>query len=219
MMGLFSFDIFKNKKENVEITQAQFQSAMEAYEEMQAKTKYVQAKLAEFGFYGGEIDGLWGVLTDEAIREFQKSRGLAVDGIVGSKTLEELNREPQVENFKDYEFICKCDGRFCNGLPSEGIDREFLLMLEEVRRRNGDKPIIIRSGYRCPEWNRRVGGARASQHMSDPLWCADILSPGVSPKALEKICDEVFADGGVGLNGATIVHVDKRGHRARWYYS
>lgn len=27
------------------------------------------------------------------------------------------------------------------------------------------KPITVNSGYRCPELNRAVGGARASQHM------------------------------------------------------
>lgn len=31
-------------------------------------------------------DGIFGSITDEAVRDFQKSHGLAVDGIVGSKT-------------------------------------------------------------------------------------------------------------------------------------
>lgn len=31
-------------------------------------------------------DGIFGALTDEAVRDFQKSKGLSVDGIVGAKT-------------------------------------------------------------------------------------------------------------------------------------
>lgn len=37
-------------------------------------------------------------------------------------------------------------------------------LLEDVRELLGDKPIIVHSGYRCPELNRRIGGAPTSQH-------------------------------------------------------
>jgi hypothetical protein len=40
------------------------------------------------------------------------------------------------------------------------LAREF----EWIRRLLGHKPIVIGSGYRTPEWNRAVGGARNSQH-------------------------------------------------------
>lgn len=32
------------------------------------------------------VDGIFGLVTDEAVRNFQKSKGLTADGIVGNKT-------------------------------------------------------------------------------------------------------------------------------------
>lgn len=42
-------------------------------------------------------DSIFGVLTEEAVKEFQKSHGLVVDGIVGEKTWKALSDEKIVE--------------------------------------------------------------------------------------------------------------------------
>lgn len=52
--------------------------------------KEVQTALKSLGFYKGKVDGIPGPMTESAIEGFQKSRGLAVDGIVGTKTLQAL---------------------------------------------------------------------------------------------------------------------------------
>lgn len=46
-----------------------------------------QRLLADSGFYHGEIDGSYGVLTEEAVLLFQKTYNLKSDGLVGSKSL------------------------------------------------------------------------------------------------------------------------------------
>jgi soluble lytic murein transglycosylase-like protein len=46
----------------------------------------VQVALYRHGFYKGSIDGIAGPLTRRAIRRFQRSKGLEVDGIVGRRT-------------------------------------------------------------------------------------------------------------------------------------
>lgn len=54
------------------------------------EVKTLQNKLNAFGNYGLIVDGIFGELTDEAVRIFQKAKGLSVDGIVGPKTWDAL---------------------------------------------------------------------------------------------------------------------------------
>lgn len=55
--------------------------------------KEIQSALKNLGFYIGKIDGLFGPLTEEAIKNFQASKGLETDGQVGEKTKDAFLRE------------------------------------------------------------------------------------------------------------------------------
>ncbi len=48
--------------------------------------KVLQNELKYLKYYNGEIDGIYGPKTEEAVRAYQKDNGLEVDGIVGVKT-------------------------------------------------------------------------------------------------------------------------------------
>ncbi len=50
----------------------------------------IQKKLKNWGYYSGEVDGIYGSATTEAVKLFQSKNGLTVDGIVGAKTMEKL---------------------------------------------------------------------------------------------------------------------------------
>ena len=50
----------------------------------------IQTKLQRWGYYDGAIDGIFGSETTAAVKEFQRKNGLAVDGIVGPRTLDAL---------------------------------------------------------------------------------------------------------------------------------
>jgi N-acetylmuramoyl-L-alanine amidase len=50
----------------------------------------IQTKLSNWGYYSGDIDGLYGYLTYSAVKSFQAKNGLAVDGIAGPDTLAAL---------------------------------------------------------------------------------------------------------------------------------
>jgi len=47
----------------------------------------IQTKLKRWGYYKGNIDGIFGYQTLAAVRLFQSKNGLVVDGIAGPKTL------------------------------------------------------------------------------------------------------------------------------------
>lgn len=50
----------------------------------------IQQKLRNWGYYSGEVDGVFGSRTEAAVRKFQQKNGLTVDGKVGPATLKAL---------------------------------------------------------------------------------------------------------------------------------
>ncbi|MGD1712148.1 peptidoglycan-binding domain-containing protein [Dapis sp. BLCC M172] len=52
--------------------------------------KYLQRRLNGIRSASLVVDGIFGVATEEAVKNFQKSSGLTVDGIVGPQTWERL---------------------------------------------------------------------------------------------------------------------------------
>ena len=66
------------------------------YSEVEALSKYgsrgqevrtIQDKLKRWGYYTGNVDGIYGSLTVSAVKRFQQKNGLKVDGIAGTQTL------------------------------------------------------------------------------------------------------------------------------------
>ncbi|MBX3577841.1 MAG: YcbK family protein [Rhizobiaceae bacterium] len=100
-----------------------------------------------------------------------------------------------------------------NGLlkQTENVDVSCLKpslvrVLKSVERRYG-KQMIVTSGYRNPERNRRARGAKNSLHM----YCAaaDVQVPGVSKWELAKFVRSMPGRGGVGTYCHTeSVHID-----------
>ncbi len=50
----------------------------------------IQTKLKNWGYYSGEVDGIFGGDTKKAVILFQKKNGLTADGVVGNATLAAL---------------------------------------------------------------------------------------------------------------------------------
>ena len=52
----------------------------------------LQSRLTEMGFNSGRVDGIFGQMTEDAVKEFQKSVGVKVDGKCGPATIIALLR-------------------------------------------------------------------------------------------------------------------------------
>jgi uncharacterized protein YcbK (DUF882 family) len=120
------------------------------------------------------------------------------------------------ENFSLSEFRCK-DG---TGVPEELMENvELLAKNLQVLRNEIGRPIRIISGYRSPKYNRRIGGAKRSQHMTAKA--ADIKVKGMTPAEVKAVIVKLIKEGkmhvgGIGLY-TTFTHYDVRGRNARWY--
>ena len=71
--------VFLNKNNTVEV--------LSKYGSRGDEVIQIQTKLKRWGYYSGNIDGIYGTQTLNAVKYFQRKNGLAVDGIAGPKTL------------------------------------------------------------------------------------------------------------------------------------
>lgn len=70
--------------------QIQSQSALSQMGSRGTEVTAIQEKLKEYGLYNGNIDGIYGSATREAVIRYQKANGLTADGIAGPATLKSL---------------------------------------------------------------------------------------------------------------------------------
>lgn len=162
----------------------------------------------------GEIDGIFGPKTRDAIREFQNDYGIRANGIWDAKTeakIREVIGNPEMEKkqentpvvnkpstgdafwnglkfFTRDEFRCPC-GK-CGGFPVEP-NHHLVLLVEEMRKSFG-RPIIIvppdghsgGSGVRCQRYNDSLKGS-ASNSRHVQGKAVDFSSPGTPAATIE----------------------------------
>ncbi len=120
------------------------------------------------------------------------------------------------KNFTRKEFDCN-DG---TEVPKQfyGNLLELAKNLQTLRDYVNESILITGSGYRTPQHNAKVGGAKNSQHLTASA--ADINARNYTPKQLAKVIEKLIAlgamkEGGIGIYKG-FVHYDIRGTKARW---
>ncbi len=64
--------------------------ALSKYGSRGEEVRTIQTKLKRWGYYNGNVDGIYGSQTLAAVKRFQQKNGLTVDGIAGTKTLQAM---------------------------------------------------------------------------------------------------------------------------------
>ena len=64
--------------------------ALSKYGSRGDEVRQIQTKLKRWGYYNGNVDGIYGSQTLEAVKYFQRKNGLKVDGIAGPATLKAM---------------------------------------------------------------------------------------------------------------------------------
>ncbi len=112
-------------------------------------------------------------------------------------------------NFSTSELACRHCGQCV-------LDPALVPALEELRAKAGTA-VMIHCAYRCPAHNAEVPGAVAdSTHLKGQG--ADLHIVGKSLAEMFLLAESVpaFKNGGIGVYDGNFIHVDVRGHRARW---
>ncbi len=115
------------------------------------------------------------------------------------------------------EFKCK-DG---TEVPEDfrGYTMALATCLERIRA-EFNAPIQVISAYRTPEYNKRCGGSKNSQHLLGKA--ADIRISGITVADLASTVERLIEEGAIIQGGIgtypkqNFVHYDIRGNRARW---
>lgn len=170
------------------------------------------------------LDGDFGPGTLAAVKRFQAAYGLDDDGVAGPNTQAKLNALEQSDgstvHFNWSEFVDQSSGTFNGGKLSAAQTKEnarrCMYKLEALRKKLGDKPITVNSGFRSIAHNADIGGASDSMHLYGTA--ADLDVPGVATKTVYQKAETC---GFSGLERYTVdhQHVDSRADLGRdWWW-
>lgn len=108
-------------------------------------------------------------------------------------------------HYSFFELAC----RHCGRVPDIDVVRETALWLETVRAALGGHVMHVTSGCRCPEHNRRVGGAPESYHVRG--MAVDFVLRGLSLVETRRRVDKLWGEGKIGGFGRydSWIHIDR----------
>ncbi len=114
--------------------------ALSKYGSRGEEVRTIQTKLKRWGYYNGNIDGIYGSQTLEAVKYFQRKNGLVVDGIAGKNTLEAMgifnssgNSSTSSSNSSDLDLLSRLVYGEARGEPYTGQVAVAAVVLNRVK--------------------------------------------------------------------------------------
>lgn len=113
--------------------------ALSKYGSRGAEVTQIQTKLKRWGYYKGNVDGIYGSGTLSAVKLFQKKNGLTVDGIAGTKTLNAMgiynssNSSSSSSNSTNLNLLSRLVYGEARGEPYSGQVAVAAVVLNRVR--------------------------------------------------------------------------------------
>ena len=128
-----------------------------------------------------KADGIFGPITEEAVKDFQRANGLEVDGIVGANTISKLNLSVNKRNIK--ELIVHCSA------TPEGKDFTVSQIREWHLQRGfsdiGYHYVIYRDGSIHIGRDESIIGAHCTGHNTNSIgvcYIGGVATDGKTPK-------------------------------------
>lgn len=128
-----------------------------------------------------KADGIFGPITEEAVKDFQRANGLEVDGIVGANTISKLNLSVNKRNIK--ELIVHCSA------TPEGKDFTVSQIREWHLQRGfsdiGYHYVVYRDGSIHIGRDESIIGAHCTGHNTNSIgvcYIGGVATDGKTPK-------------------------------------
>jgi zinc D-Ala-D-Ala carboxypeptidase len=168
------------------------------------------------------VDGEYGQATANAVGRFQAGYGLPADKIAGPQTfgkIYELQDDDCTPIHFTYPEFDKCNSNFTGSSRVTQAQAKWNILqvmwkMEALRRKLGDNPLRITSGFRNDRCNANAGGAANSPHLYGEA--GDV---GSGPRSLCEIYRAARSAGFSGLLGPGYpghndhIHADNRHQR------
>lgn len=200
--------------------------------------KRLQMNLKFLGYYEGEVDGIKGSKTLDAIKNFQRGHNLSVDGIAGQKTIDciraiivnlQTKLGVRIDGVAGNETITAYNNKVGNEIYSwnnikyfkeseftckcgcglNNMNLKVVRIADEVRKHFG-KPAIVTSGSRCEKHNKEVGGVANSRHLQGKA--IDMYVQGIDGVELLKYLQKLVNAGELRytyrINNGNACHFD-----------
>ena len=166
------------------------------------EVRQIQKKLKNWGYYEGQIDGIFGSETKKAVIAFQKKNGLTADGIAGKNTLAAMGiyDADDTGNSSDYNLLARIISAEARGEPYMGQVAVGAVVLNRVEH---------------PSFPDTLSGVVYQQGAFSCLYDGQFNEP-ISESAYKAATDAI---NGLDPSGGAIYYYNPKKSTNKWIFS